>query len=174
MSVNHQYVQFYDKVVKRYKKTTPGAITGRRLNPANPNEELSFILTSDKNSYKVDWVDGEKPVLSNVGFNYDTEVLELYSDTEVNYFQRMNRNALMQGLFVEYTQPTPEVELQNALDDESITEIAALKQTTALRKRLQEITSIHTLNRIHDAARRLNRPMSIIDVIQDRINDITE
>ena len=52
-SVNNQFLEFSDQVVKRYTKTRLLPITGYRLNPrnaVNPNERIDFILATPEDN----------------------------------------------------------------------------------------------------------------------------
>jgi len=173
MSKNHQFIEFEDRIVKRYAKTVPSVLTGLRLNPHRPENRLDWLLTSSAESFKHVWEDGEKPTLTRIGFSYDHEVIELYSDAEVKLFERLNRAAIEQGLLKVYTDAAPVVSTHNALIDADVIEIAKIKQLSALKKRLTTLTSVITVQRVLEAAKTLDRPLSIITAIEKRIDELS-
>lgn len=151
-SVNHQFLQFSDNVVKRYVKTTISPITGYRLNPANaqnPNERLDFLLATPESSLQITpYGEGENTKHKQIGISYEDEVLELYSDLEVRSFERMNRLLLHNNILVEYQGTQPEIDTRNMLSDIDMRRIATTKTTAVFKTKVDDITSVHTLTTI--------------------------
>jgi len=173
MSKNHQYIEFEDRIIKRYEKTVPSVLTGLRLDPHRPENRIDWLLVSPTSSFKQTWTDGEKPTLDRVAFSYADEVVELYSDVEVRLFERLNKAAIEAGLLIPYEGEAPAINTDNALIDTNVFSVASIKQVTALKKRINDITSIITLNRVLEAAKDLDRPISIIKAIESRINELS-
>lgn len=140
MSKDNIYPEFSDNTVRKYKKTSVGAVSGFRLNPYNPEQRISFLLQSNTENYK-------NGVLV---FEYDTDVVELYSDKEARLFINLNKSALQNGLLAEY-EGTVSVDISNAMSDEDIQSIAALTNHLQFKKRIKDITSVNTLHRILSA-----------------------
>lgn len=174
MSANHQFIEHSDKVIARYTKTIQGILTGFRLDPSRPENRMDWVLQSPETSF-VFVADPEtgKVTLIRKEFDYEQEVLEIYSENELKLFQRLNRHNIENGVLVTYENTSPGVDLSNVLSDSEVAEIAATKQVLSLRKRLQAFTSAYTLQRIQKAAEELDRPHSIMKVIQERINDVS-
>lgn len=173
MSYNHQYLEFNDKIVLRYTKTIPGIITGARLDPHRPENRTDWLLRTPEKHFLFKPREDGKIDLERISFSYEDEVLELYSSTEVSIFQRLNRATIESGVLVVYNDIAPDIDTSNVLTDDQVTQIAATKQLLAIRKKLTGMTSIHTIQRIIDAAKTLDRPYSIIKAMEERINELS-
>lgn len=173
MSHNHQFIAFDSQIVKRYAKTTVGILTGYRLDPYRPENRLDWLLASKNSSFQVVWEDGQQPKTIRTGFNYEDEVIELYSDIEVRLFERLNKNAIESGALKLYTESAPAVDMSNLLTDDQIEAIATIKQIPSIRKKIAGINSPITLKRILEAVEKHDRPMSVAKAIQSRINELS-
>lgn len=172
MSFNHQFVQHAGTIVRKYTKTTNRAITGFRLDPSRLENRIDWLLASPESAFDVTWNDGEEVKLVRKSFTYEDEVLELYSDAEVRAFERWNAGLLARGILKEYDGSVPEIDTTNFMTDGQISEIAAIKNINALRKKLATITSVETINRILTAAEQLDRSYSMIKAIQERKKEL--
>ncbi len=152
MSVNHQFVEFSDQVKKRYVKAGLGGLSGWRLNPrdgVNTNNRIDFLLVTPESSLEyTPYTEDKNTQIRQVGFSYEDEVLELYSEREVQAFQRMNRLLIENGLLVEYSAEAPEVRQNNAVTEAEMNRIARMKTAAHFNKRISEITSVQVLNSI--------------------------
>lgn len=176
-SFNHQFLEFSDEVKKRYIKRGIGALTGYRLNPrnaVNPNERIDFLLATPETSLDITpYGDGEPTKHRQVGFSYEDEVLELYTDMEVRSFERMNRLLIENGLLVEYNGTATEVSKANLLSDVELTKIASMKTVAALKKRIATITSVDMLQTILDKMQEIDTvTMAHIRAVKERINEL--
>ena len=149
-SMNHQFLEFSDQVLKRYVKSGIEALTGYRLNPrnaVNPNERIDFLLaTPEENVQFTPYGDGEPTKVKQVNFSYEDEVLELYTAMEVKSFERMNRLLIENGLLIEYSDQAPEVEKTNVLSDAEMNRLARTKTFAIFKEKVNKLTSVHTLN----------------------------
>lgn len=171
-STNHQFIEFDEQIKKRYVKTIPGLLTGNRLDPHRPENRLHWLLHTPANSFAYDRTEtGVKA--RRIAFDYNAEVVELYSDTEVKLFERLNKAAIESGVLVEYTEASPGIDTTNVLTDEEILEVAKLKQTTAFNKRIDSFTSLHTLERIEKALDDLDRPASFGKIVREKKRELT-
>lgn len=174
MSINHQFIQHDDKIVKRYTKTVNGMVSGRRLDPNNPANQMTWLLQSPDGNFKVLWQGtGDEPRCERIAFSYDLEVVELYSDVEVRLFERQNRALIERGVLKEYSEISPAIDTTNLLSDEEVTEFATIKQPLAFKKKISTITSVHTLRRILESVEKRDRPMSFANTVHDRIKELT-
>ena len=108
-----------DKIVKRYVRSTIYPVSGRRINPINhenQHEVIDFLLATsvDSFSYKTD-IDPNggavtKTTVKQEKFDYEQEVIELYSEDELKLFQRLNRDLLVNGDLVEYNDKAPVID----------------------------------------------------------------
>lgn len=151
-SSNHQFLEFSDRVLKRYVKARLEPLTGWRLNPrnaVNPNERLEFLLATPEDNIDITPYDAtgnaEPTKLKQVKLTYEDEVLELYTDLEVRSFERMNRLLIENGLLIEYNEKEPEINKTNTLSDKELQRIARMKTLSAFSARVAELTSITTL-----------------------------
>ncbi len=174
MSVNHQYIQFSDQVIKRYKKATVGLLTGTRLNPHRPENQEDWLLqTPESNFMFVQDPDTGKTRLVRTKETYEDEVIELYSPLEVKLFERLNKRAIESGALIEYNEDAPDLDTTNVLSESDIARIAGTKQLLSLKKQLQSISSVYTMQRIVKAAEELDRPNSIMNAVKERLNELS-
>ena len=182
-STNHQFIGFDSKIVKKYVRTTIYPVSGRRLNPLNrdnPDEVIDFLLATPADNFKYD-VETDpnggatiKTTVSQAKFEYEQEVVELYSDDEVRLFQRMNRELLVNGDLVEYDEKAPEVDLVNTLSDTDIKKLVRLKTKTIFESKVKEITSLRTLKLVMAALEETDAPMSYAKIIKERENELNQ
>lgn len=166
MSVNHQFIELSELAVKRYTKTVPYIVSGKRLNPHNKTAKMDFTLKTHSKDFDFETKKAKS-------FDYEHEVVELYSEDEVRFFIRMNRYLLDQGLIKEYFGTNPsQANLDNFLSDEEIKEIAASRTPPILKKKIHTITSTVTLERIKAAAIILNRTIGMIAILDNKIHDL--
>lgn len=178
-SVNHQFLEFSDQVVKRYTKARLQPVTGWRLNPrnaVNPNERLEFLLaTPEDNVHFTPYGDGEPTKVKQTKFTYEDEVLELYTETEVRSFERMNRLLIENGLLVEYSDTASAVNKANTLSDVELRKIAKLKMITTFKARIAELTSVYTLESLLDIMDTIDTvTMAQVKAVKERINEIKQ
>lgn len=179
-SMNHQFLEFSDQVVKRYTKARLQPITGWRLNPrnsTNPNERIGFLLATPEENVEITPYDNtgnaEPTQVRQVKFTYDDEVLELYTELEVRSFERMNRLLLENGLLVEYSEDSPAVNKVNTLSDAELRRIAKTKSFPAFKLRVYEITSVFTLESLLDVMDTIDTVTNAqMKAVRERINEL--
>lgn len=153
-SQNNIYLVVMDEPYKRYTKAVPSQVGGIRLD-ANGKEPVYFILHSHPK-----------------GFEYDAEVLEIYTEREDRYFRQANRGLFAQGLLKEYFGEQPELDDSNVLTDAEVQEVAAMRNIESMRKRLNELSSVYTIRRILAAANEIGRPQKTVQMIESRIKEL--
>lgn len=166
MSSNHQFVEYGDNVVRRYVKTVPHILSGLRLNPHNPKERMEFLLKTPENNF-----DFQTRLVKTV--DYEEEVLEIYSDTELKVFERLNRSLIESGLLKEYAGEANSVDTTNLLNDDEVNDIAETRQLPVFKSKINKITSVISLKRIRKAIEELNRPVSLVKAVENRIHELT-
>lgn len=157
------FYELSDNVYKRYKKSTLGQVAGTRIDPKDLGRRVPFILRTTEENTK--WDQDNEENLTAVGiqnFDYDTEVIEIYSEKEDALFKRANTYLFNAGLLVPYEGTREDVEENNALSDTEVYNIAQEKNIASFRKRLQSITSHHTLDRIEEQLIELDRKPSFV------------
>jgi hypothetical protein len=178
MSIAHQFIAFTDNVYKKYVKTQIGSLSGKRADPTDIHKTMPFVLSTPDSHIKfrtikqddVEYfeVEGHIPEI-----DYENEVLETYSSEEDKIFRAYNKKLLEQGLLVEYTAAAKTIDLTNALTQEDILQLAQIKNIPSFKKEIRFITSAVTLERIRDALIDLDRPMSFLKAIKERIDELT-
>jgi hypothetical protein len=142
MSKHTIYPEFEDQIHSRWKKTTVHALAGTRIDPYHPDMRIPFLLMSAEKNFN-----HETRVLQ---FDYETDVIELYSERESRLFKSLNRVHLESGKLIPYEESAPEVNEANTLTDTDIMRILLLQNRLSFRKRLSEINSPITLRRIKE------------------------
>jgi hypothetical protein len=144
----NQFPEFADSIVARYKKTSVYAIAGVRLDPHNESRRVSFLLQSRDDHYDI--------AAKKLTFNYDTDVIELYSDREVRLFESLNRKAIESGALVPYEDAAPEIDRTNVLRDSDIDRLLKTPQRGTYASRIQVLSSVtqlqHLLTLVPDTA----------------------
>jgi len=178
-SINHQFLEFNQQVVKRYVRTTIYPIGGLRLNPRSDKfDVIEFLLATPEDNYSytpnVDPQGGAviSTDVKQVKFDYADEVLELYTTEEVGLFQRLNRELLVDGALVEYDDTAPEIDLVNTLSDGDIKRLVRLKTKSTFESKIKEITSIRTLKLVMAALEDTDAPMSYAKIVKERENEL--
>ena len=141
MSVHNVYPEFEDLVVARWRKAVIHGVAGIRIDPYKTDARISFLLQSDNDKYDV--------TTKILTFDYETDVLELYSERESKLFANLNRNAIQRGLLVQYEQSRDAVDTSNAINDDTLAEILEYKNRPQFKKALGAITSSVTIKRLN-------------------------
>lgn len=179
-SINHQFLEFNDQVIKRYTKARLQALTGYRLNPrnaVNPNERIEFLLATPEDNVEYTPYDkdgnGEPTKVKQVKFSYEDEVLELYTEQEVRSFERMNKLLIENGLLIEYSDTQPAVNKVNTLSDVELRKIAKMKLLPAFTVRVNELTSKYTLESLLEVMDSIDTVTNAqMRIVRERINGI--
>lgn len=147
-SLNNIYLTVETPPYKRYVKTIKSQVAGLRLN--DEGKQASFILHTGPD------------------FDYEQDVLEIYSDREHRYFLQANRTLIAKGLLKEYNGVKGEIDKTNLLTDDEIETIATTKSMPVLMKRLGELTSKVTVDRVLATATEIGRPQKFLEAIRQR------
>lgn len=165
MSVNNIYIEFDQNVYSRYKKTSTGAIAGKRQDPhSQTRQRVDFLLMSD-------WKDFDMNT-NSVRFNYDNDVIEIYSADEDRVFRILNAYLFQNGYLAPYDGNRDAPDMSNLLSDAAVSDIAASKNLLSFKKHIRAIDSKVTLQRIKDVTERADRPVSFIRAIEERIKEL--
>jgi hypothetical protein len=154
MSVNNIYLVVPTEPYKKYVKTVPSSIAGKRFND-RADAEVGFLLRS---------VPGV--------FSYDDEVLEVYSDREDRFLKQANKSLFESGMLKEYTGNRSAMDTRNIMSDEDVLEIASLRNVMQLSKKLEDIDSKITAQRILDTAKEIGRPAKTLELIEKKVKDL--
>ena len=154
-SINNILLTADNEPIKKYAKTIPSKLSGNRLDPMT-GHVMPFVLESNK--------DGR--------FDYEADVIEIYSAKEDKFFIQANRNFIKEGLLKLFDGSPTQVPQENILSDEDVESIATIRTIPALIKRLSEITSTVAVNRVLETAKAVGRPATIISTIENRIKEL--
>ncbi len=141
--------------ILRYALVPKHGITGWRLNP-DDGKKLEFELVPHQ----------EPP------FDYERDVIELYSDKEVKFFRQANRYLFSQGFLTEYLGEAEPVDVTNMLTDAEVLEIASTRNVNQLNSRIKDLTSLVSVQRILNAAQEIGRPAKTLELIRKRLEDL--
>lgn len=140
---------------KKYTKTVDYVVTGWRLD--TDGRQVEFILESPTET-----------------FDYEQEVLEIYSEREDKFFRQRNRRLFEKGLIKEFTGEPETVDETNFLTDAEVNEIATIRSSEELKNELNALTSRATVLRIQKAAKEIGRPARIMKVIDTRLSELLQ
>jgi len=156
-----------NKVVASYRSTVPYSFSGFRLDPDTGNK-VTFILASKKIRSGLDNL-GAAVIVSE--FDEDNQVIDLYSDDDHSYFLKANSYLLSKGLLAPYTPAS--VNSVTVYSDEDIEDIASTRKYEDLTSKLAAVANRVTVQRILDCATTIGRPIRAIDIIKNRLNELT-
>lgn len=162
-SKHNVYPEFEDQIVERWKKTVIHAVAGTRLDPYHQESRISFLLMTRSDDFNIE--------TRTLTFNYESEVIELYSPREALLFKRLNREIIERGLLVPYTETAPEVNQANALTDSDIESILQSKNPNQLKARIKNITAYPALQRVLAQTTPDHRQW-FIQILQERIQEL--
>lgn len=163
MSKHNQYPAFADRVVQRWKKIPIFIVSGWRVNPYKPEQMITFVLRSSEEHF--DFTSGK------LTFNYETDVLELYSDEECTLFRNANRGIIESGFLVPMLEAPTQTNMENAIPDEGVAEIVQLRRIDEFKDALQRITSKVTLQRILEELPD-NKAQSFYKAVVNRMKEV--
>jgi hypothetical protein len=166
MSKNNIYPAF-ETVYKRYAKVPIHIVAGSRVDPQDNTKNVGWTLSTKEENFNI-----EKQSRSE--FVYEDEVIEVYTPIEDKMFQRLNKSLFSLGLLKEYDQESLPPDMKNFLNDSDVLEIVEMKSLAELAKRLQQLTSVATLQRVRELAVSLNKTIKKIQVIDDRIKAVQD
>lgn len=153
-SENNQFISVGDPI-KRYVKTVDYQITGWRLDP-DTGKQVPFILATPTEE-----------------FDYDTAVLEFYSEKDHKFFLQKNKYLFERGLIKEFAGTPAEVDLTNTLSDDEILELATTRLPNQLKSKLDTITSDVTMKRVLAQAKEIGRPIKVLEIIEARLKELS-
>lgn len=153
-TLNNMYVSDKEPY-KRFVKTVVHPITGWRVDPES-NRQVEFVLASLRPE-----------------FDYDSEVLEIYSEREYKFLQQKNRYLFEAGLLKEYDGMPDDIDMTNVLTDDEIFTLSSVRLPNDLKGRLLPITSNITLKRVLASAKEIGRPAKVISIIEERLQQLS-
>jgi hypothetical protein len=164
MSINNIYPELEDKVYVRYAKVPIHIVGGTRLDPHDLRSTIPWVLKTEPEDF-----DAKTKSLT---FQYESEVIELYSKRELDTFLRLNANLIKKGLLKEYAGTKDTVSLSNSVSDEELQEVVALRSNQDFMDALSKFDSRQTLLRIKEIATEAGKSVKRIQLIDARIEEL--
>lgn len=169
---NRYYALASAEVHARYTTTIPAVVTGKRINPLT-NEVEDFALNTTAPFVKFDKNEAGSVVVKKVGIDQDNNVIDIYSEQEDVAFKRLNRIHFNNGTLVPYTTyKEPTINVHNTLTEDQVVEFAKIKMRATFERKLKDIDSVSTLQRIKEACEVEDKPISFSKAVDARINEL--
>lgn len=168
MSISNIYHEFEDRVKEKWIKTVPAKVAGTRLDPYDDRTRITFLLETEEKDFGPD----------GVTFDYDNEVIELYSDREVTVFKRANKAQIRAGLLARYDGSPKETETSQAMSDSDLLDIIENAASgkpycrTNFKEELAKINSRYTIGRLRPLLKDRSMPLWVEDEISKREKEI--
>lgn len=165
-SKNNIFPDLEHKVFKRFCKVPVHVVAGLRPDPYETRKSIPFILQTHEENYDVK--------NKRLKFEYEDEVIELYSQFEVDTFKRQNKLLFDKGFLKEYTEVQAEVSTENTVSDVKLEELANIRNNEAFAESLTKITSVLTLERLKQIATAAGKSVKKIQLIDARIEALED
>ena len=165
-STNNIFPELEGKIFKRYSKVPVHMIAGMRPDPYETRKSISWVLQTKDENYSI----REKQLT----FEYEDEVIELYSQFEVDTFKRLNKNLFDQGFFKEYIGEQAAVNTTNTISDNELENIANIRSNEAFAVEINKLTSPLTLERLKQIATAAGKSVKKIQLIDSRIEALED
>lgn len=141
-------------------------LSGMRPDPYETRKTIPWILQSKDTNYNIK--------AKHLEFEYEDEVIELYSQFEVDTFKRLNKNLFDQGFFKEYVGEQAPVNITNTISDNELENIASIRSNEAFAVEINKLTSPLTLERLKQIATAAGKSVKKIQLIDARIEALED
>ena len=141
---------------KVYRKVIVGKIIARVIDPFSGDRAEVLVEGDPRNTDKSDLE------------------ISLWTPLEVAYFEKYNKGLIEKGSIVQVGEQSEfKIDRGNALSDEELEEVCT-SPFFSMQKTLGQITSETTMQRLLEAAKRLNRPAKTLQEIELRLEQIQQ
>jgi hypothetical protein len=165
-STNNIFPELENKIFKRYSKVPVHMISGLRPDPYETRKSIPWVLQTKDENYSIK----EKKLI----FEYEDEVIELYSQFEVDTFKRLNKSLFDQGFFKEFIGEQAPVNTTNIISDNDLENIANIRSNEAFAVEINKLTSPLTLERLKQIATAAGKSVRKIQLIDARIEALED
>jgi hypothetical protein len=141
-------------------------LSGMRPDPYETRKSIPWILQSKDKNYNIK--------AKHLAFEYEDEVIELYSQFEVDTFKRLNKNLFDQGFFKDYHGEQAPVNTTNTISDNELENIANIRSNEAFAVEINKLTSPLTLERLKQIATAAGKSVKKIQLIDSRIEALED
>jgi hypothetical protein len=168
MARNNIYPTKSHEVYKRYAKVPTNIVAGLRADPFDSRVQVGWTLSTSEEDFNYE-------TKTRAKFNYENEVIEIYSEQEDALFRRLNKNLLSKGLLKEYTGVDADAgDTANFLTDAQVNAVVEIRSLADFTQELSKFTSEDTLQRILDAATASNKSFKKIQAVEARIKAVKD
>jgi len=165
-STNNIFPELEGKIFKRYSKVPVHMLSGSRPDPYETRKSIPWVLQTKDINYDIK--------TKHLEFDYEDEIIELYSQFEVDTFKRMNKALFDQGFFKEYIGEQVPVNTVNIISDNDLLEIANIRSNEAFAVEINKLTSPLTLERLKQIATAAGKSVKKIHLIDARIEALED
>jgi hypothetical protein len=165
-SVNNIFPELEGKIFTRYSKVPVHMLAGLRPDPYETRKSIPWVLQTNDKNYDIK----EKKLT----FEYEDEVIELYSQFEVDTFKRLNKQLFDQGFFKEYIGEQAPVNTVNIVSDNELENIANIRSNEAFALEINRLTSTLTLERLKQISTAAGKSVKKIQLIDSRIEALED
>jgi len=165
-STNNIFPELEGKIFKRYSKVPVYMLSGNRPDPYETRKSIPWVLQTKDINYDIK--------TKHLEFDYEDEIIELYSQFEVDTFKRMNKALFDQGFFKEYIGEQVPVNTVNIISDNDLLEIANIRSNEAFAVEINKLTSPLTLERLKQIATAAGKSVKKIQLIDARIEALED
>lgn len=130
------------------------------------DEVIHFFKRNVNHSVSVRFFRGDR---DGRVLNFVDNIVEV-KDKDLKVFKEVNKNAILQGLIVEVSEPEENWETANAITDDDIKEM--LGNYLKLKNGVEKITSVPILYKILEAATERGSSKKTISIIQAQIDAV--
>lgn len=157
MSFNNIYLELVDvEPYSRYQKNVPSAVSGWRLNPKDLSHRVEFLLASPSSK-----------------FNYQSDVIELYSEKEDRYFRMANSVLFDMAYLIPYVEDGDEVTGEILVDNVNtlVDEIAGTTRYDEFVEKAKGIENTAVLLQLYKSCLTRELPATIFSYMESRLID---
>lgn len=165
-SENNIFHELEDKIFKRYSKVPVHMLSGTRPDPYEQRKSIAWVLQTREENYDIK--------SKKLTFNYEDEVIELYSQFEVDTFKRLNKTLFDQGFLKEYIGEKASINTINTISDDELLNIANSRSNETFAVELNKLTSPLTLERLKNVAIAAGKSVKKVQLIDARIEALKD
>jgi hypothetical protein len=165
-SSNNIFPELEGKIYKRYSKVPIHMLSGLRPDPYETRKSIPWVLQTRDENYDIK--------RKQLTFEYEDEVIELYSQFEVDTFKRLNKALFDQGFFKEFAGEQSPVNTTNTISDSELENIANIRSNEAFAVEINKLTSPLTLERLKQIATAAGKSVKKIQLIDSRIEALED
>ncbi len=162
LSLNHQFPGLEQTIIRMYRKTVPSMVSGMRLDPHKPQsfDVIPFVLVSDPKDFNEQ--------TNTFTFRPSNDVIALYSEREVQFFETQNRALVRDGVLVPYDGPLADDAVPSIPDAELVRLLKMPKPS--MKKAVEALTdgNVYRLRSLVDENTEAWRVQLIFDELKRR------